>query len=142
MLGLAVALKGYKMQTISLPATKRSQSGFSLIELIIALGVMIIILGATVSLMRSSLLSASGDYEATQVQQELRFSQEYIARDLLSAGDGIAGAQKVWLRRQFVINYLSQQDWPTSAIWRREANARSPFRSRRRAITRISSMSA
>lgn len=87
--------------------TTHNQEGFSLIEMMIAVTVMVIAVGAVVSLMRSSLMIATASYEMTDAQESLRTAQEYINRDLMNAGDGLKSISTIRLPQTFVNNYLT-----------------------------------
>ncbi|NND72161.1 MAG: prepilin-type N-terminal cleavage/methylation domain-containing protein, partial [Rhodothermales bacterium] len=83
------------------------QSGFSLMELMVAMVILLVILGAVFALMRGSISAANTNYEMTTAQQELRNSQERISRDVLLVGDGLFGLTNIWLPTQFVTDYLT-----------------------------------
>lgn len=83
------------------------QAGFSLIEMTIALTVMLVLTGAIFSLMRGSMIISSTTYELTDAQENLRFAQEFINRDLMNAGDGLQSVSKIRLPQNFVTNYLT-----------------------------------
>ena len=85
----------------------RDQAGFSLIELIIALTVMLIISAAVFSLMIDSIKVSSTTFEMTDAQESLRTAQEYISRDLITAGDGLKGINNIRLPLSFVTTYLT-----------------------------------
>jgi type IV pilus assembly protein PilW len=87
--------------------TTQNQEGFSLIEMMIAVTVMVIITGAIVSLMRSSMMIATASYEMTDAQESLRTAQEYINRDLMNAGDGLKSIVTIRAPLAFVNNYLT-----------------------------------
>ena len=87
--------------------TTQNQEGFSLIEMMIAVTVMVIITGAVVSLMRSSMMIATASYEMTDAQESLRTAQEYINRDLMNAGDGLKSISTIRVPQPFVNNYLT-----------------------------------
>src|SRR2546422_3997764 len=87
--------------------TTQNQEGVSLIEMMIAVTVMVIAVGAVVSLMRSSLMIATASYEMTDAQESLRTAQEYINRDLMNAGDGLKSISTIRLPQTFVNNYLT-----------------------------------
>ena len=76
-------------------------------ELLIVLVVMLIILTAVFSLMRSTITTANTNYEMTTATQGLRNAQEFINRDILTLGDGAKGLSNIWLPTQFVTSYLS-----------------------------------
>ena len=86
---------------------KSGQKGFSLMELLIVLVIMLIILGAVFSLLRGTVITANTNYEMTAAGQGLRNAQEYISRDLLVVGDGLKGISNVWLPTAFVTKYLT-----------------------------------
>jgi prepilin-type N-terminal cleavage/methylation domain-containing protein len=83
------------------------ERGFSLIELMIVVGVMVIISAAVVQLMKGSMNISSANYELTDAQQNLRTSQEYINRDLMNAGDGLRGISEIRVGNNFITNYLT-----------------------------------
>src|SRR3989442_1507496 len=87
--------------------TTHNQEGFSLIEMMIAVTVMVIITGAVLSLMRSSMMIATASYEMTDAQESLRTAQEYINRDLINAGDGLKSISTIRVPQAFVTNYLT-----------------------------------
>lgn len=69
----------------------RRQDGFSLLELLISMSVMLIILGTVFSLMGGAVKMSATTFETTDAQQSLRIAQEYINRDLDVAGSGLNG---------------------------------------------------
>jgi prepilin-type N-terminal cleavage/methylation domain-containing protein len=86
---------------------RKNEAGFSLVELMIAVGVFTVLAGAALALMRDSLKVGTTTYELTDAQQNLRNSQEYINRDLINAGDGLNSITKILVPRTFVTNYLA-----------------------------------
>jgi type II secretory pathway pseudopilin PulG len=88
-------------------STKKNQSGFSIAEMIIAMGIMAVFTGAIVALMRDSLKVGTTTYEMTDAQQSLRNAQEYINRDLINVGDGLNSISQILVPRSFVTNYLA-----------------------------------
>ena len=86
-----------------------NQAGFSMMELIIVMVVMLIIMAATFSLLHGSMKTANTNYEMTTAAQGLRNSQEFLNRDILVAGDGLKGISNVWLPTGFVTDYLSSR---------------------------------
>lgn len=103
-----------KMRLISSRVRKNLQSGFSLIEILIAMVVMMIILGAAFALMRGSIISGKANSELVNLQQNLRFSMAKINEDLLSAGDGISGVSKIWLGKDFVTTHISAKNFDST----------------------------
>lgn len=83
------------------------QAGFSLMELMIALGVMMVALGAVFALLRDAMKVSLSTHELTDAQESLRSAHEFIARDLLSAGDGLNSLGNIRVTSSFVTNYLS-----------------------------------
>lgn len=89
--------------------TKRvSEGGFSLIELMIVMIVMMIVLGAVFSLMKSSINISNATYELTETRENLRISHEYMNRDIITAGDGLNGLNNIQVTQGFVTNYLAR----------------------------------
>lgn len=87
--------------------TSNNQEGFSLVEMVIAISVMLIIIGGVMSLLKGSMVISSATYEMTDAQENLRISQEYINRDLMNAGDGLKSMSVIRLPQNFVTNYLT-----------------------------------
>jgi prepilin-type N-terminal cleavage/methylation domain-containing protein len=87
--------------------TKHNQAGFSLIEMMIAVTVMVLVTSAVVSLMKSSMIISTANYELTDAQQNLRTAQEFINRDLMNAGDGLKTISKIYVPNAFVTSYLT-----------------------------------
>jgi len=85
----------------------QDERGFSLIELMIAVGVMVIVSAAVIQVMKGSMNISSANYELTDAQQNLRTAQEYINRDLMNAGDGLRGISEIRVGTNFVTNYLT-----------------------------------
>ncbi len=83
------------------------QAGFSMMELLVVMVIMLVIMAATFSLLRGSITTASTNYEMTTAGQGLRNSQEFLDRDILAAGDGLKGISNIWLPTRFVKDYLS-----------------------------------
>jgi prepilin-type N-terminal cleavage/methylation domain-containing protein len=84
-----------------------NQEGFSLIEMIITMTVMLVVTAAIVSLTNSSISVATATYELTDAQESLRTAQEFINRDLMSAGDGLRNMANIPVTKTFVQNYLA-----------------------------------
>jgi type II secretory pathway pseudopilin PulG len=86
----------------------QDQEGFSIIETMIALTLMIIVSAGVFSLMRSSMSIANATYELTDAQESLRTAHEYLSRDLMNAGDGLKSITYIPVNTTFVSNYLSR----------------------------------
>jgi prepilin-type N-terminal cleavage/methylation domain-containing protein len=84
-----------------------NEKGFSLIEALVAMTVMLIIVGAVFSLMRDSMKVATVAYEMTDAQQNLRTAHEFIARDLMNAGDGLESISNIRVPSAFVTSYIT-----------------------------------
>jgi type II secretory pathway pseudopilin PulG len=85
----------------------KNEQGFTIIEMVIAVGVMIIVTAGVVSLMKSSMNISTANYELTDAQESLRTAQEYINRDLMNAGDGLKTIGVIRLPQNFVLNYVT-----------------------------------
>ncbi len=86
----------------------KSQSGFSMIELLVSLAVTTIVTGAAFALVGSSIKFASSTYNSTDAEQSLRAAHEVINRDLTTAGSGLKGMGNISVPKTFVQNYLTQ----------------------------------
>ena len=85
-----------------------NQHGFSLIELLVAMTVMLIIVGAVFSLVKDSMKLAMVSYELTDAQQNLRIAQEFINRDIMNAGDGLRGIGTIKVPDLFLTRYINR----------------------------------
>ena len=88
-------------------AKNNHQAGFSLVELLIAMAIMVIVTGAAFALIHSSLKFTTATFHITDAQQNLRTAQEFINRDLTTAGDGLKSIGKIQLPLGFAANYLT-----------------------------------
>lgn len=84
----------------------KQEAGFSLMELMVVMVIMLIVLSATFTLLRGSITTATTNFEMTTAQQNLRNSQEFLTRDVLTVGDGLFGVANIWLPTKFVEQYL------------------------------------
>jgi prepilin-type N-terminal cleavage/methylation domain-containing protein len=87
---------------------RRSERGFSLVELVIAISIMLIVGGAVISISSGALKVSTTTFELTDAQEAVRASQEYINRDLTNAGDGLNSLNNIRVRSGFVTAYLSK----------------------------------
>lgn len=99
----------------------QNEGGFSILEMVLALGVMIIVTAGIVSLMKGSMNISTANYELTDAQQSLRTAQEYINRDLMNAGDGLKAISVIRVPQTFTSNYITlspivDTDMPTGII--------------------------
>jgi prepilin-type N-terminal cleavage/methylation domain-containing protein len=84
------------------------QRGFSLIEMVIAMGAFLVVAAAVAALLSDSLKVSLATYELTDAQENLRIAQEYINRDLVNAGDGLKSISTIRVPQTFVTNYLTR----------------------------------
>jgi prepilin-type N-terminal cleavage/methylation domain-containing protein len=93
---------------MSIHTGSRAQAGFSLLELMIVLAVMLVLSASVFALMKNSIMISATTYEMTDAQESLRTAQEYINRDLLVAGDGLKSFGNICVRTNFVTNFLTR----------------------------------
>jgi prepilin-type N-terminal cleavage/methylation domain-containing protein len=86
---------------------KKSESGFSLLEVLVAMFVMLIIAGAIFALMRDSMKTSTAALELSDAQESVRTAQEYINRDLVNVGDGLNSINSIRVPVNFVTNFLT-----------------------------------
>jgi prepilin-type N-terminal cleavage/methylation domain-containing protein len=86
---------------------KNGEQGFSLLELLVAVTLMLIITGAMFALMRDSVKSSNATLEMSDGQQSCRTAQEYINRDLINSGDGLNSINNIRVPQNFVADYLT-----------------------------------
>lgn len=86
---------------------RRNQEGFSMLELTVAMGLMLVVLGAVFSLVRDSMKIATTTYELTDAQENLRTAQEIINRDLMYAGDGLKSISTIRAPQAFATSYIT-----------------------------------
>jgi hypothetical protein len=73
----------------------------------ISMAVMTILTAVILTFCKDSFRASVTAYEMTEAQESLRTAQEYITRDLMSAGDGLRGLNNICLRGAFVTGYLA-----------------------------------
>jgi type II secretory pathway pseudopilin PulG len=86
---------------------KTGEQGFSLLEMVVAVALLIVITGAIFSLLRDTLKSSTATLELSDAQESLRTAQEYINRDLMYTGDGLNSVSDILVPQDFVTNYLT-----------------------------------
>ena len=84
-----------------------NQGGFSIIEMMVAMSLMVIVVGGVFALVRDSMKVATTTYEMTDAQENLRTAQEFINRDLMNAGDGLESISNIRVPQAFVTNYIT-----------------------------------
>src|SRR6476660_5277778 len=88
--------------------TKCRQAGYTMLELLIALGCMLVIGAASLALIGKSIKFANSTYNVTDAEQSLRTAHEAINRDLTSAGDGLRGIGTITAPVAFVQSYITR----------------------------------
>lgn len=83
-------------------------AGYSLLELMVSMGVMMVITGAVFALMGGSIRFANSTFHMTEAEQSLRAAHELINRDLTSAGDGLKSIGTMTVPLAFATNYLTR----------------------------------
>jgi prepilin-type N-terminal cleavage/methylation domain-containing protein len=86
----------------------KNESGFSLVEMLVSITLMLVVVGATLSLFSSSLKISNMTFEVTEAEQNQRTAQEYISKDLINAGAGLPKIDGLKMRalRSFVEKHL------------------------------------
>ncbi len=67
----------------------KREAGFTLVEVLIAITVMLIIVGATLGTLTEAMHATEGVTLMADTQENLRAGMNYISRDLIQAGEGI-----------------------------------------------------
>jgi len=67
----------------------KRQNGFSLVELMVAVTIVLLILGATLSALTSALNATQAITLMADTQENLRAGMNYMVRDILQAGEGV-----------------------------------------------------
>lgn len=91
---------------------KNSEHGFSLLEVLIAIVVMMVVTGAIFGLMRDSMKTSHAALEMSDAQESARTGHEYLTRDLINTGDGLNSLTNIRVPKNFVTNYLSSNPVP------------------------------
>ncbi|HXQ71497.1 MAG TPA: type II secretion system protein [Pyrinomonadaceae bacterium] len=96
------------------PDDSSDQAGFSLMELLVVISLLIIVMGSVLLLLKDGIKLSAVTYEMTEAQESLRTAQEYINRDLMTAGDGLRNINNICLSSNFVNNYLTKNNTGSS----------------------------
>jgi prepilin-type N-terminal cleavage/methylation domain-containing protein len=86
--------------TKTLAAARTSEAGFTLLEFLIAMSITTVVLGATVGLATTIQQAYTSDLDDAAIEQEVRYSLDWIARYLRSAGSNpysCAVFQSIWM---------------------------------------------
>src|SRR2546423_6210096 len=86
----------------------QNQAGYSMIELMIALGMTLVISAASFALFGSSMKFANATYHLTEAEQSLRNAHEVMNRDLTTAGDGLRGIGTITAPLTFVNTFVTR----------------------------------
>ena len=100
----------HKKMIMRMPDDSSNQAGFTLMELMIVVCLLVVILGAVLLLLKDSIKLSAVTFEMTEAQESLRTAQEYINRDLVQAGDGLRNINNICLSSSFVSNYLTKNN--------------------------------
>jgi type II secretory pathway pseudopilin PulG len=87
---------------------KGRQEGYSMLELFVALGCMLVVGAASLALVGNSIKFANSTYNLTDAEQSLRNAHEVINRDLTNAGDGLRGIGTITAPVAFVQSYMTR----------------------------------
>jgi len=81
-------------------ASPKGEAGFTLLEFLIAMAITTVVLGATVGLAATIQQAYTSDLDDVAIEQEVRYSLDWIARYLRSAGSNpysCAVFQSIWV---------------------------------------------
>jgi prepilin-type N-terminal cleavage/methylation domain-containing protein len=84
------------------------QQGYSMIELMVALGIMVVISAASFALFAGSMKFTNATYHMTDAEEALRNAHEVMNRDLTTAGDGLRGIGTITAPLAFVQTFLTR----------------------------------
>lgn len=101
---------------MNLKQQRNSQAGFSLLEMLIAVAVLVVLTGSVAALLRDTMKVTTATYEITDAQENLRIAQEYINRDLMNSGDGLKSISTIRVPTTFVQNYITLNPIPDSSM--------------------------
>lgn len=86
----------------------KNQAGYTLLELLIGMGVMMVIVGATMAIINGALRFSNSTFYVTDAEESLRTAHELINRDLTSAGDGLKSIGTITVPLSFASNWLTR----------------------------------
>ncbi len=92
---------------MQLNSISTKEAGYSIVELMISVMVMVTLIVGISTMLKGSLQIANTTYEMTDAQESLRTAQEWINRDLLNAGDGLKLINYIPVNTTFVSNYIT-----------------------------------
>jgi Tfp pilus assembly protein PilW len=85
-----------------------SEAGFSLVELMVAMGVMVTLTAIVMTFMSDSIKLSTVTNEMTEAQQNLRTAQDFISRDIVAVGDGMEDIKAPRMTKAFLNGYLTK----------------------------------
>jgi len=88
--------------------TINRDAGFSLLELLVSLAVMLVLTAAAFVLLSGSIRVANSAYYMTDAEESMRAAHEIINRDLTSAGDGLKSIGNMTAPLGFSSTYLTR----------------------------------
>ncbi len=77
------------MQTHLMRSSRRSEHGFTLVELLVTMAITTVILGATMTTMNDAIKITDSAIQLTNLNNGLRTSMDLVVRDLLQVGQGL-----------------------------------------------------
>src|SRR5256885_799296 len=86
----------------------RTQQGYSMLEMMIALTTTLVVTAASFALMQRSIKFANTTYNVTEAEQSLRSAHEVVNRDLTKAGDGLRGLGTINTPVAFASGYVTR----------------------------------
>lgn len=88
--------------------TNTHDAGYSLLELMVSMGIMMVITGAVFALIGGSIRFANSTFSMTEAEESVRAAHELINRDLTSAGDGLKSIGTISVPLAFASNWLTR----------------------------------
>jgi prepilin-type N-terminal cleavage/methylation domain-containing protein len=79
------------------PRTARSEAGFSLIEMMIAMGIMLVVMAGTFTAMTNAMRAEQAARGITTLNGNLRSSMDLVVRDFLQIGQGLQTGRYITL---------------------------------------------
>ena len=76
-------------------APRHGESGFTLLELLIAVTVMLVVLAGTAEIMTSAMNSSAATRDVIDMNSHLRAGMDLLQRDLLQAGQGLPVGRRI-----------------------------------------------
>ena len=86
----------------------RQQRGYSMVEVMVALGVTLVVSAAALTLFAGGMKFSNATYHVTDAEESLRIAQEVMGRDLVTAGDGLRGIGTITAPLSFVQSFLTK----------------------------------